>query len=811
MDLRSTTHVNAAIRSKEFLPIAMADWVAGGLDRQSAHRWTGGRRKGRHCALRGPSAFRVAVVLMVAAAVGVPLGARAEEYSQEVVIGGARVDITCQGRGQSSRRHGILAGIASVANGRVSLADHVQSLTVVERSPAGSPAGGDALPWEEAEPLLARVLANHDSLDSVPASGEVDVLGPVGQRMYLPRGLVTSARLASAGTLDLLVRKRNVRRALYKEAALRAIALDQARRFDEGLERSLASWRGAAAMLGAVDSVASSGLDAYTQLRIISDTRQAAEHFGRTGNIAGKVASRVSRSGLGRAVNALGVLGVGVDLVQGVTDEKARNRLLGESAKDALLVLGLEDTRRLLQAHNADRAMIEGVADAIAEVKRMSRSRLERYKRSATRAFAGSAPALVGVVAGTLVSGGAGLVVREALALSEELAEHAHGVMGLSALTSLAFILQGPIEGLIHDGRYRDASSESYAVREMVGLHHRLSAEATATVYNMLWNDRWGGGISLGGFGRGFGLTVSEWITDDGRTEDNYKREVQWRIGRVRDGAAFGARLPETLRQLRTMYASPTDDIDDKELDSSPTVTRVFDGIEFVWIPPGEFRMGSTGRYADDDEKPVTRVRISRGYWLGKYEVTQGQWESVMGENPSRFHECGSSCPVENVSWEGVQDFIKKLNRRLGKNRYRLPTEAEWEYGARGDTVTENYGGNVTIPLGNDPIVKQIAWYIQNGEAQTHLVGRKAPNAFGLHDMLGNVWEWVGDWKGAYPGGAVTNPQGPKAGSERVLRGCSWNSSARSCRSAIRWEQPPGPKDWRNYGRVGFRLLREGE
>ena len=807
MSLTGATPLYSATGRGGYLPLAITGQAGGGQRRQPTPRWRGSRRIGRHLPVRGRCSSKAAAVILTVALVGPPSGASADEFSREVVVGDAKIGIVFESGAESRLRHGILTGIASVTDGRVSLADHLESLTVVERSSAGSAAGGDALPWEEAEPLLARVLANHDSLDSVPASGETDVLGPVGQRMYLPRGLVTSARLTSAGTLDLLVRKRNVRRALYKEAALRAVALDQARRFDDGLERALGSWSGTgtAAMLGAVNSVASSGLDAYTQLRIISDTRQAAEHLGRTGNIAGKVASRVSRSGLGRAVNALGVLGVGVDLARGVADEQARNRLLGEAAEDALVVLGLEDARRLLQAHNADRAMIEGLADAIEEVKRMSRSRLERYKRAAASTFAQSAPALVGVAAVALVSGGAALVVREALGLSEELAEHAHGVMGLSALTSLAFVLRGPIEALTHDGEFGGASAQTYAVRELVGLHHRLSAEATATVYNMLWKDRFGGGLNLGGFGRGFGLTVAEWLTDDGRTEENYKREVEWRIGRVRDNAAFSARLPATLAKLRRLYVARDDGAKDSGRELSAGESRVFDGIEFVWVPQGEFRMGSTSRHAHSDEKPVSRVRISRGFWLGKYEVTQAPWQAVMGNNPSRFKNCGGNCPVERVSWDDVQEFIRNLDRRSGGRRYRLPTEAEWEYAARAGTEADTYAGDITRPLGNDPVLNRIAWYDENSGYRTHPVGRKAPNAWGLHDMLGNVWEWVGDWKGDYPGGTVTDPSGPRSGSHRVHRGGSWNYIARVCRSAYRIRFPPG---FRLHD-LGFRLLRK--
>ena len=232
--------------------------------------------------------------------------------------------------------------------------------------------------------------------------------------------------------------------------------------------------------------------------------------------------------------------------------------------------------------------------------------------------------------------------------------------------------------------------------------------------------------------------------------------------------------------------------------------TRVFDGIEFAWMPPGEFRMGSTSRYADSDEKPVTRVRISRGFWMGKFEVTQRQWQAVMGSNPSHFDNCGGNCPVERVSWNDVQEFIGKLNGRSGGQRYRLPTEAEWEYAAQAGTETDTYAGDITKPRGNDPVLNRIAWYDENSGRKTRPVGRKAPNAWGLHDMLGNVWEWVGDRFGDYPGGTVTDPSGPRTGSFRVSRGGSWSFHARYCRSADRNRFSPGYR----HIILGFRLLR---
>ena len=207
--------------------------------------------------------------------------------------------------------------------------------------------------------------------------------------------------------------------------------------------------------------------------------------------------------------------------------------------------------------------------------------------------------------------------------------------------------------------------------------------------------------------------------------------------------------------------------------------TRVFDGIEFVWVPAGEFQMGSTSSDSGDNERPVTRVRISRGFWLGKFEITQAEWQAVIGTNPSRYSTCGL-CPVETVSWYDAQDFIERLNGQAGGNHYRLPTEAEWEYAARAGTTGDRYGN-----------MDAITWNTGNSGDHTHLVGEKLPNAWGLYDMLGNVWEWVEDWNGDYPGGFVADPRGPRSGLNRITRGGGWGASAFYQRATARFPEDP--------------------
>ncbi|MFC1591666.1 formylglycine-generating enzyme family protein [Thermodesulfobacteriota bacterium] len=231
-----------------------------------------------------------------------------------------------------------------------------------------------------------------------------------------------------------------------------------------------------------------------------------------------------------------------------------------------------------------------------------------------------------------------------------------------------------------------------------------------------------------------------------------------------------------------------TDGDDDNETNSTTTTTTDGGntggdlGLSFVSIPGGSFQMGCSGGddYCNSMESPQHTVTIS-SFKISAYEVTQGQWEAVIGSNPSYFDSCGSDCPVEEVTWNDVHDFIKALNSQTGKN-YRLPTEAEWEYAARADTATEWLCGN------DERCLDGIAWFDENSNSTTHPVGQKTPNDWGLYDMSGNVWEWVSDWYDSnyYDVSPSTDPQGPPYGADRVLRGCGWGYDAGLCRSAFR-------------------------
>ena len=202
-------------------------------------------------------------------------------------------------------------------------------------------------------------------------------------------------------------------------------------------------------------------------------------------------------------------------------------------------------------------------------------------------------------------------------------------------------------------------------------------------------------------------------------------------------------------------------------------------GSHFVTIPAGTFTMGDANR--QDDETPH-QVTLMKAFELGVYEVTQEQYEQVMGSNPSEFK--GPQNPVEMVSWDEAVEFCRKLSALPAEKSagyvYRLPTEAEWEYACRAGTTTKYSFGDSESELGD------YAWYRDNSGFTTHSVGQKKPNGFGLYDMHGNVWEWCQDWFGDYPKGSTTDPTGAASGWRRVLRGGGWDYSADGCRSAYR-------------------------
>ena len=259
--------------------------------------------------------------------------------------------------------------------------------------------------------------------------------------------------------------------------------------------------------------------------------------------------------------------------------------------------------------------------------------------------------------------------------------------------------------------------------------------------------------------------------------------------------------------------------------------------MTFCWCPPGEFVMGSPeGELGREEDEILHRVRLTKGFWLGKYEVTQAQWLAAGGVDPRgrepvtvdgevkmRWSQLraagilaanfkGDRLPVERVTWTEVNEWCESLRGGGGESddpdgvwRYGLPTEAQWEYAARaGSTTALNSGKKLTSKEGKCENLDEVGWNDQNSMDRTHEVGGKKATAWGLHDMHGNVWEWCSDWYGEYPSGLLTDPRGAASGSYRVIRGGSWNDNASDCRVALRGLNYPA----RTVSSIGFRVAR---
>jgi formylglycine-generating enzyme required for sulfatase activity len=233
--------------------------------------------------------------------------------------------------------------------------------------------------------------------------------------------------------------------------------------------------------------------------------------------------------------------------------------------------------------------------------------------------------------------------------------------------------------------------------------------------------------------------------------------------------------------------------LSDQEIKLLANFTETLNGISFdmIFVESGTFLMGNSD---NANNKPVHNVNISN-FYIGKTTVTQKQWRAIMGSDPSYFKNC-DNCPVENVSWNQIQKFLQRLNQLTNKN-YRLPTEAEWEYAAKGGNKSKGY-----IYSGSN-ILSDVAWFDESCNSKTHSVALKKPNEIGIYDMSGNVYEFCEDWSGEYPKLSQTNPKGPLTGFFKVLRGGSWFSLSQRCLSSYRASERP---DCRYY-LGGFRIV----
>jgi len=280
------------------------------------------------------------------------------------------------------------------------------------------------------------------------------------------------------------------------------------------------------------------------------------------------------------------------------------------------------------------------------------------------------------------------------------------------------------------------------------------------------------------------------------------KPERRWVRGAILGAAghrlASAAFVLAILAALGLLFALATSAVAAPE--PSAVLTALGARIEMVRIPPGHFRMGTdstiTGPqgWSNDGEGPAHDVTLTHSFWIGRYPITQRQWLAVMGVNPSHNLKSGLDAPVEQVSWGDCRAFITKLNQTQGLWIARLPSEAEWEYACRAGTSGERYGP-----------IDQIAWYAGNSEGHSEPVGKKLPNAFGLYDMLGNVWQWCGDWFAAYSDSALVDPQGPASGEKRIMRGGCYYCDQVHARASRRNRDPEAHL----YRSIGLRIAAE--
>lgn len=268
------------------------------------------------------------------------------------------------------------------------------------------------------------------------------------------------------------------------------------------------------------------------------------------------------------------------------------------------------------------------------------------------------------------------------------------------------------------------------------------------------------------------------------------------------EGQAGSAGGAQSTGMTSLEIAGKTSEVKKSGLRSIPQRVCLERGVVFVLLPPGEFSIGSREDEKDRavDEGPILRVQISRPFWIGKYEVTQREWTAIMGENPSAA-KSGGDHPVENVSWEDCQRFIERLNK-ISSRRFRLPTEAEWEYACRAGGETVYCSGDTLSDLA------RCAWYEGNSTGAHHPVGQKDPNVWGLYDMHGNVYEWCQDfYRNTYSGrsGDGVAWEQPDENGNRVRRGGSYQQPSKNCRTAFRGTGKPESR----RGDVGLRLVME--
>ena len=364
-----------------------------------------------------------------------------------------------------------------------------------------------------------------------------------------------------------------------------------------------------------------------------------------------------------------------------------------------------------------------------------------------------------------------------------------------------------------------DACRDNPFARRFRSASRGLAIVSSAPVGTYISYSTGLGQVALDGEGRNspFAFALMQFMKEPGLTIEQVFKNVRHKLGQE----TGGKQVPWELSSLEgDFFFMPgnaaktgflrdiTDNRDKGAIQTRPSAERssseqatfrdTVTGMEFILVNGGCFQMGDSFGDGESKERPVHEVCVD-DFYIGKYEVTQGQWHKVMGSNPSHFKKCGVSCPVDSVSWKDAQSFIAELSN-TSHYKYRMPTEAEWEYAARGVSKMEKWAGT-----SSENKLAEYAWYDENSNDRVQPVGQKKPNSLGLYDMSGNVWEWVQDRYGEtyYENSPKNSPAGPDVGKTRVLRGGSWIDRAKDCRTSSRLTLSSGEM----FKGVGLRLV----
>ncbi|MGV8059550.1 MAG: SUMF1/EgtB/PvdO family nonheme iron enzyme [Smithellaceae bacterium] len=367
-----------------------------------------------------------------------------------------------------------------------------------------------------------------------------------------------------------------------------------------------------------------------------------------------------------------------------------------------------------------------------------------------------------------------------------------------------------------------DACRDNPFSRQFRSLSRGLAIVGSAPKGSYISYSTGPGHVALDGDGRNspFAAALMQYMKEPGLTIEQVFKNVRHKLNRE----TGGKQVPWELSSLEGDFffagekgkktASSRESSDSRDTVTSSTGQQTKErsffedgdtfkdpvtGMEFILVRAGCFQMGDSFGDGLTSEKPLHEVCVD-SFYLGKYEVTQGQWKKIMGTNPSHFKDCGDNCPVESVTWTDVQSFIAEMSN-LSSQKYRLPTEAEWEYAARESGKTIKWAGT-----SSENRLDDYAWYDANSADKPHPVGRKKPNALGLYDMTGNVWEWTNDLylESFYSKSSRDNPRNAEEGTARVLRGGCWLDRTADIRSSLRFFFAPQT----GFKSIGFRLLR---